>query len=255
MARYLKLFTFVPLQHIDLVMRRQGEDGSQRIAQHLLAKEVVELAHGAEAAMRAEAAHREAFSQGTNTFSLSALRNTLSAFPHTKDASLGATKPKSERDERILAYKQAYAAASSAVQSTSNTTSEQPKANASDVVTLPLSMLEPGSFPRVLHAAGLVPSRSEGRRLIQKKGAYVVVPNSGSAENPSGLNWATIPEDVGTADPGHYLVDREALVLRSGKSKIQVCRVVRDEEFEAQGGGAGGGGGMSWGREGGDGKE
>jgi tyrosyl-tRNA synthetase len=67
--------------------------------------------------------------------------------------------------------------------------------------------------------------------LIAKNGAYVIVPNSGSAENPTALKWATIKpgKDV---DPNHYLVDWEALVLRSGKTKIQICRVVRDELLE-----------------------
>ncbi|KAF1951663.1 tyrosyl-tRNA synthetase-like protein [Byssothecium circinans] len=233
-ARYLKLFTFLSLDQIDLTMRQHQKDESKRIAQHVLAREIVELAHGAADAKKAEVAHREAFSQGTNTFSLGALRNTLSAFAEKGAAASGAVGKQNKREGELLAYKQAYAAHSTA-QSIVNTTSEPPKMNKADVVTLPRSMLETGSFPRILHAAGLVPSRSEGRRLIQKKGAYVVVPNSGSIENPHGLNWTAIPENVGTADPNHYLVDYEALVLRSGKSKIQICRIVTEEQFEAEG--------------------
>jgi tyrosyl-tRNA synthetase len=65
--RYLKLFTFLPLDQISLVMGQQRNDESRRLAQHILAKEIVELAHGAHAAKQAEAAHKEAFSHGTNS--------------------------------------------------------------------------------------------------------------------------------------------------------------------------------------------
>ncbi|KAF1974395.1 hypothetical protein BU23DRAFT_589129 [Bimuria novae-zelandiae CBS 107.79] len=227
--RYLKLFTFLPTHHIDLIMENQRQGESKRTAQHLLAKEVVELAHGAEDAKKAEAAHKEAFRQGTHTFSLSGLRRTLAKTrPDGED-----THGRDEKELALLAYKQAYAS-SAAPQSTAETNAEVSK-DASNIITLPLGLLSEGSFPRVLYAAGLVTSSSEGRRLITKRGAYVVVPNSGSLENPYGLKWEQIPEAISTTDPNQYLLDWEALVLRSGKSKIQICRIVTDEQFEAEG--------------------
>ena len=112
--------------------------------------EGVELAHGAAEAKRAQTAHQEAFSHGTNTFSLGAIRNALgTADPN---AGLGAQKQKtSDFDKQLLEYKRAYAA-SSIVQPSSGTaasTQSQPKQDT--VVTLPLSMLGPGAFPRILH--------------------------------------------------------------------------------------------------------
>jgi tyrosyl-tRNA synthetase len=101
-----------------------------------------------------------------------------------------------------------------------------------NITTLPLALLENASFPQVLYAAGLVSSKSEGHRLIKAKGAYVVLPNSGSDERPFHLKWDHIPE---AADPNKYLIDFEALVLRSGKSKIRVCRIVNTERFEEKG--------------------
>lgn len=228
--RYLKLFTFLPLDEIELLMAEQRQNESQRRAQHVLAKEIVELAHGASEAMKAEAAHREAFSHGTNTFPLGALRNTLANIKGT-DAS--ASEALNKKDQDLYAYKQAYAASSTA-QAISSTTYEQPKNENDDVITLPITLLQPGSFPRVLHAAGLASSKSEAHRLIAKKGAYVVVPNSGSPGNPTALRWATI-EAGAAADPNHFLVDWEALVLRSGKSKIQICRIVTEEQFDVEG--------------------
>ncbi|KAA8615062.1 Tyrosine--tRNA ligase [Pyrenophora tritici-repentis] len=164
--RYLKLFTFLPLDSIALLMTSQNRDPSKRIAQHALAQEIVELAHGAAEAKKVAMAHKDAFGQGTNTFSLFTLRNAIS----------------------------------------STKTAETPtKASAKQIT-----------------------SKSEASRLIASKGAYVLVPNSGSPETPTALRWETI-KPTKDCDPNHYLVDFEALVLRSGKSKIQICRVVRDD--------------------------
>jgi tyrosyl-tRNA synthetase len=207
-------------------MESQRKDESKRTAQHILAKEVVELAHGAEDAKKAESAHKEAFSQGTHTFSLSGLRRALENI-----SKKGQPDDVDEGQLKLLAYKKAYTASSTIT----GTTAEEPKNDESNVVTLPLTLLSAGSFPRVLHAAGLVGSKSEGHRLIAKRGAYVVLPNSGSLENPSGLKWEQIPEAISTTDPNQYLLDWEALVVRSGKSKIQICRIVTEEQFETEG--------------------
>ena len=228
--RYLKLFTFLPMQHIELIMKNQQQDESKRTAQHILAKQVVELAHGAEDAKKAEAAHKEAFSQGTHTFSLSGLRKIIADINSPeKDVT-----ESEDLETKLLEYKKAYAS-SSTPQSTTETTTTSSKKDTSNVVTLPISLLSEGSFPRVLHAAGLASSASEGRRLITKRGAYVVLPNSGPLDNPYGLKWEQIPEAIGTTDPNEYLIDWEALVLRSGKSKIQICHIVTEERFEAAG--------------------
>jgi tyrosyl-tRNA synthetase len=178
-------------------------------------------------------AHKDAFGQGTNTFSLQTIRNTLSSLKSTYATSPTAEPPKN-KDQHLLAYKQSYVA--STTQSMSSSPTETPKSStpATKIVTLPLSLLHPGSFPRILVAAGLASSKSEAHRLIANKGAYVVVPNSGTTENPTALKWATI-EAGAAVDPNQYLVDWEALALRVGKAKIQLCRVVRDEVFVEEG--------------------
>ncbi|KAF3040280.1 tyrosyl-tRNA synthetase [Didymella heteroderae] len=227
--RYLKLFTFLPLDQISLLVEHARKDASKRIAQHVLAKEIVELAHGAAEAKKAEIAHKEVFSHGTSTFSLGAIRNALGTA--NPDAGLGAQKELSNFDVQLLEYKRAYAA-SSTVQPTSGTsTSSQSKQDS--VITLPLSLLQPGSFPRVFHAAGLASTKSEAHRLMASKGAYVVVPKSGSVEFPTSLKWACI--EAKDWNPQHFLVDFEALVLRAGKSKIQIVRIVSDGEYEKLG--------------------
>jgi tyrosyl-tRNA synthetase len=227
--RYLKLFTFLPLESITLLMGQQLKEPGKRAAQHVLAKEIVELAHGAAEAKKAETAHKEAFTYGTNTFSLGALRNALGIA--TPDR--GAEKKLSKFDTELLEYKRAYAASSS-IQPNSSTTSTSSQLKQDSIVTLPLSLLTPGSFPRVLHAAGLATSRSEAHRLIAKRGGYVVVPNSGSVDAPTALKWAPI-ETSSQTNPQHFLIDFDTLVLRSGKTKIQIVRIVSDEAFEKQG--------------------
>jgi tyrosyl-tRNA synthetase len=127
-------------------------------------------------------------------------------------------------------------AAASTKQPNADASTATAKMDASNVVTLPLTLLKDGAFPAVLHAAGLANSKSEARRMIANNGAYVVLPNSGSAEEPHGLKWAPIPHVEGEIpNPRHYLIDFEALVLRSGKSKIQICRIVTEEQFKAEG--------------------
>lgn len=238
--RYLKLFTFLPLKQIQLVMNHQKNHESQRIAQHILAKEIVELAHGAYEAKKAEEAHKEAFAHGTNTFPLGALRNRMNSIKGTDSSALESL---SERERKLLAHKLAYAASTSA-KPASTATQDQAKNNSHeavksqltshDVITLPLPLLQAGSFPRILQAAGLASTKSEAHRLIAQKGAYVVVPNSGEPETATSLRWATI-EASATTDPNHYLIDFDTLVLRSGKAKIQICHVVAEEQFEAKG--------------------
>jgi tyrosyl-tRNA synthetase len=229
--RYLKLFTFLSLDEISLLMGEQRQNESKRLAQHVLAKEIVELAHGAQEAKTAETAHKEIFSHGSNTFSLGALRSYMNTTKNPQSLATSSTK----RDKAIFAYKQTFAAQATA-QALPETTNTQSQDGKDNKVTLPVTMLQAGSFPRVLHAAGLASSKSDAHRLIAKRGAYVLVPNSGSTENPTALEWTNIEADaIATADPSHFLVDFDVLVLRSGKSNMQICRVVTEEQFEAEG--------------------
>lgn len=215
-------------------MLQHSQDESKRLAQHLLAKEIVELAHGAADAKAAEVAHKEAFSHGTNTFSLGALKRTLSEASSKANSANSATEELSQREQQLLDYKRVYASSSPALQK-EDTTVVASKSDTSNVVTLPITLLQAGAFPRILRAAGLASSNSDAHRMISNQGAYVVVPNSGTPDNPHGMKWEAIPAAVNSVDPNHYLIDWEALVIRSGKSKIKICRIVTEEDFEAEG--------------------
>lgn len=57
-ARYLSLFTFVPLPTIAETMTAHTADPGKRLAQHLLASEVLELVHGSEVAALTREQHQ-----------------------------------------------------------------------------------------------------------------------------------------------------------------------------------------------------
>ena len=174
-------------------------------------------------------AHKAAFSHGTSSYSHEALRSILRREKQSKE-----TKATNGLTRELLLHKKKYLTSSPSAAPNNNQDASSSNQTA-NVVALPASLLRKGSFSHVLYASGLVSSRKEGRRSISNRGAYVVVPNSGPVENPNGLRWEQIPSVFQDIDPNHYLVDYEALVLRVGKSKIQVCRVVADERFEAEG--------------------
>jgi len=101
-------------------------------------------------------------------------------------------------------------------------------------ITLPRSLVTDQPIARVLYSAGLVASRSEGHRLCAQKGAYIgskpsaVGPMSDTLEFSPCKNWK--PEDT-----NNFIIDGKLLILRVGKWKVKIVKIVSDEEFEAQG--------------------
>ena len=222
--RYLRLFTFFPLTDIALAMKEQRRDPSRRPAQHLLAREMLKLAHGADAASVTERAHRSTFSQGTQSLSLAVIRKRVAEVPSTKHlASLRDRRSHYSSSESIdlPAHKARYVAASNA-QAASPATDLPP----SDVVVLPRSLLDTGCFPTLFVAAGLAASKSEFHRLVEAGGAYAADPDPGAARVSDELPWAPIGRASGS--PEQRLVDGHVLVLRSGKRKIRICRFTDD---------------------------
>ncbi|KAF2205961.1 tyrosyl-tRNA synthetase [Delitschia confertaspora ATCC 74209] len=230
--RYLKLFTFIPLEHIQLVMCQQERDPSKRTAQHILAKEIVELAHGARAAMLAEKEHKEAFSFGTTSFPLAILKQALvdSSGIHQKvDAKAARWR-----------FKEPFLKTSNP--EVKNTTAQTGTLITDDaqrnVVMIPRPMvLSPvANFTALLHAAGLVSSKSEAHRLIKNGGAYIAYQalpeNDGSGEAPKEsevLPW--VPIRPGMDQPKKFLC-QDALVLRAGKTKWKICKILSSDKFE-----------------------
>ncbi|KAK0747927.1 tRNA synthetases class I-domain-containing protein [Apiosordaria backusii] len=198
--KLLKLFTFLPLENIDEAMRIHNQNPAERVAQHLLAFEVVALAHGMNAANRTALNHQQMYGKEITIPGV-----TLKL-------------PKSETDGTPLTL-----------------------ANAPQIdMQLPESLILGKSIGRILYAAGLASSTTEGHRLASQQAAYVggmpghkrfddqkVMEHSLLTFTPIRLWYAQ--------ETRNYLIDGKMLILRKGKHNIRMIEMVSDEEWKASG--------------------
>ncbi|KAI1806563.1 hypothetical protein F4811DRAFT_510459 [Daldinia bambusicola] len=191
----LKLFTFLPLEEINELMKKHNEDPSKRHAQHVLGHEVVALIYGTKEATEVQAAHMGLFG-----------------------------KP---GDKALESYP------------TNATPTVNVAANFRIDVKLPKSLIMGKSISRILFAAGLADSVSDGNRLTQHQGAYI----GGSPGQPSatnkGMNYGELTytpiKNWFPQDTKNFLIDGKLLILRRGKHFIRVVEMVSDEEWAASG--------------------
>ena len=101
-------------------------------------------------------------------------------------------------------------------------------------MTLPRSFVMQQSSSRILYAAGLVRSASEGERLIQARGAYVGQQKGKNPKLDGELKWLALTSSA-KGDVGKMVVDESLLLLRAGKWNIKIARIIGDEEFDARG--------------------
>ena len=190
MERYLKLFTFIPMQNIASLMSEHNVDPGKRKAQHLLASEVLELVHGREEAIKARAEHQAM--RNPNIASLVS-RESVSA---TEQHHLGETATADE--QRVL---------------------------------LPKSRVLNTPIYRILYYAGLVPTKSEGARLVAKGGVYVAAAAAARGESGSRgeLSFVQV-KDQKMEDIESFLLG-DLLIVRVGKWKTRIIQVVEDETF------------------------
>ncbi|KAL8719031.1 MAG: hypothetical protein Q9225_003912 [Loekoesia sp. 1 TL-2023] len=210
-SRYLKLFTFMPLDIIEGTMAEHRLDPSKRIAQSQLAREVLLIVHGEEEMRAVEAQHGLLFRPSKTAQKREA-----------KAAKMGdestPSKPKSSDINFLL-----------------NKAAGPDKPGAAGNVILPRSLVFSQQIGRILYTAGLVSSRSEGHRLSAAKGAYVgSLPGKQHGDMPNhvefapALNWDN--EYV-----NRFIIDGKLLIVRAGKWKVRIIRIVEDEEFERLG--------------------
>ncbi|MCJ1471973.1 tyrosyl-tRNA synthetase [Lambiella insularis] len=200
-ARYLRLFTFIPLPEIDGIMSEHEQDRSRRIAQHRLAKEVIQMIYGTKEAAEVETQTKSLFRPVTS------LKPVAIDDPNAPplNASMNPDAP--------------HISAQNA-----------PSSN----ITLPHSLVHNQPIARVLFTAGLVASRSEGHRLASQRGAYIGGRRGADPQMRDGLDFTPItnwkPEET-----SNYIIDGQLLILRVGKWKVKVVKIISDEEFDAQG--------------------
>ena len=178
-------------------MEEHNKDPPKRIAQHKLAREVLRLVHGETLAKAAELDHRKIFSKPS------------APNPQTND-----DREQSKDDVKKAAIPR----------------DDAPTHN----LVLPRSLIYNQPMDRVLYHAGLVTSRSEGHRLVSKKGAYLGARPGGSGSLGDQVDFSPAAHWDG-GETQKYIVGDDTLIIRVGKLKIRVIKIISDEEFEKKG--------------------
>lgn len=236
MERFLKFFTFLPLPEIQSIMDRHKNEPAQRLAQHKLASEFLELVHGAVAAKETEAQHRSLFTKPTASSLLGTAQNPQQ--PGPKKGNPLATNQNAQKRVESTYWANSLNPYAVAVDQNNAPTSQ---------TVLPKSLVYNVSIAKVLYSAGLVSSRSEGHRLAQNQGVYIGSRASGTQTMGDDLSftpaklmdpmqtWRSVIRD----DEKSATMDKQGeeglLVLRQGKWRVRVCRIVSDEMFETLG--------------------
>lgn len=177
----------------------------KRIAQHKLAYGVLEIVHGMNEAHRAAEQHRLLFPG-------SAANTPLNVEPLSNPG----VKSSSNPDINRIVNKEAP------MISAENTPPPH--------LTLPKSLVVNTSIANVLHAAGMTASRSEASRLIMKGGAYIGSRPGNSGTMGDQLDYTPI-KNWDMKESRKHIIDDSLLILRVGKWKVKLIRLVSDEDF------------------------
>lgn len=103
-------------------------------------------------------------------------------------------------------------------------------------MTLPRAFILTKSIGKLLYAAGLVDSATEGHKLVTNGGLYIGGQPSG-AKGPmedSALRFTRI-SNWRIEDTARFLIDDRLLILRRGANNIRVIEVVDDAAYEQSG--------------------
>lgn len=203
--KLLKVLTFLPMPDIQTIMELHDKDPSKRVAQHALAHEMVALAHSADAAKLAQEQHKARYSRNAGT-------------TVTVDGGDASTK-QPEVDS--------YPADAPATQAMAT--------NFKPDIELPEHLILSKSMGRIMFAAGLAGSVSDGARLAKSQGAYVAgAPGQGAAVN-KGMSWGDLTftpvKNWFPSDTKNFLIGGELLILRRGKHFLRIVKMVSDEEW------------------------
>jgi tyrosyl-tRNA synthetase len=195
-SRYLKLFTFMPIPEIETLMEEHMKAPSQRLAQHKLAREFLELVHGPEEAKAAEVQHRIMYQKYVPRVEHKLVREG----PQT------AEQLRRSRPPPV-------------------TLNNAPAAN----IKLPRSLIENRSIGRIIYAAGLAASASEGHRFAAAGSVYIGArPGRREAMNDAAV--AFTPITVWTVEETkQFLIDGNLLILRKGKHNVRIVEIVEDD--------------------------
>ncbi|KAK7983190.1 hypothetical protein PG989_010592 [Apiospora arundinis] len=105
-------------------------------------------------------------------------------------------------------------------------------------IELPESLLKQKSIGKILHAAGLASSGSEGHKLTANGGAYIGGAPSGTAKS-GGMRVGEltfVPVKTWFPEDNHkFLIDGKLMILRRGKHFVRIVKMVSDEDWKRSG--------------------
>lgn len=188
-------------------MQEHEKDQSQRIAQHKLAKEFVELIYGLEAANKAEAEHRQLFNKNLTISDITSSVADASISPSSTETP-AFVHPSLNKHAQPLRRED----------------------NAPVHITLPRSIIFQKPLGHILWAAGMVSSKAEAHRLIVAGGAYV----GSNADAKRGMDDAlsfTPARSNHWQEIDKFVIDDKLLILRVGKWRLKIINIIPDEEY------------------------
>ena len=211
------LFSFIPMKEIETIMTEHIRDPPKRVAQRRLAHEALSIIHGEDETKTVEEQHGLLFPK-----SKTAIRKEARA------ANPRVVEPAEERTGKPPIW-------ANDLNPLLNPNAGPTKPAPAGQVIMPRSMVINQQLSRVLFAAGLVSSRSEGHRLIAAKGAYI-----GSVAGPE---YRTMPDHVEFTPIKNwtdeyinkFIINDNLLIVRAGKWRVRVIKIVDDAEFESLG--------------------
>lgn len=207
--RLLKLFTFYPQDKIADFMMEHRQDPRKRVAQHLLAHEVLWLVHGRTVANEAQLRHQTVYG----------------AIKGPMDSSTGLSVPITQSNDQYLSPPSAKENISA---------NNRPRID----MKLPRHILDT-SLARIMYACGLASSIGDADRSIKAGGVYLGGRPGGSLKYqrgmvPEQLQFAPVRTWHSSANE-KFLIDDNVLLIRKGKHNLRCIELVSEEEWATMG--------------------
>ena len=210
----------MPLSEINKLMAEHEKQPSKRIAQSKLASEILEIIHGKDKAREAEEQHALVFRP-----------NAISKPPAAEELQNSGAEVGESGDVTTSRSAKPADVSSSLNKTAPHTTAwNAPSPN----TVLPKSLVYGQPIARVLYSAGLVASKSEGHRLAAKRGAYIGSRPSATGTMSDHLDFSPCM-NWNPKDTSKYIIGDDLLILRVGKWKVKMIKIISDEEFEEKG--------------------
>lgn len=195
----LKLFTFHPLSKISEVMKEHQTSPPKRVAQHLLAYEVIWLVHGQKVAAETQAQHQAVY--GGKPTSPLGLAQDPSQFVADPVQTNHSNRPRID-------------------------------------LKLPRHVLEL-TLARIVHAAGLAQSVSDADRIIKNGGIYIGGSPGQKGPKNVGMNNDQLqftPAKTWQFEVNkRFLIDGKIMLLRKGKHNIRCIEFIEDKKWDELG--------------------